>query len=119
MTNPTNTQEDELRRIVESHMYLYAHATTPEARTRLVRKILALISNQREQAYSEGWNARNELPEEAVREQARQELLDELAAKADAEYSRSGIDNWLFALGNHVHDAILQSKRATLKGDKK
>ena len=114
MTNPTNTQEDELRRIVESHMYLYAHATTPEARTRLVRKILALISTQMEQEF---WKGVQHVDE--AREQARQELLDELAAKADAEYSRSGIDNWLFALGNHVHDAILQSKRATLKGDKK
>ena len=114
MTNPTNTQEDELRRIVESHMYLYAHATTPEARTRLVRKILALISTQREQEF---WKGVQHVDE--AREQARQELLDELAAKADAEYSRSGIDNWLFALGNHVHDAIIQSKRATLKGDKK
>ena len=119
MTNPTNTHEDELigdifARACKNNEYFgkdgWYELHTPTVRS----EIKSLIATQREQEF---WKGVQHVDE--AREQARQELLDELAAKADAEYSRSGIDNWLFALGNHVHDAILQSKRATLKGDKK
>ena len=125
MTNPTNTQEDELRRIVESHMYLYAHATTPEARTRLVRKILALISTQREQEF---WKGVQHVDE--AREQARQELLellDELENitrgtvclyhHAQGERGTGYDCGCTTEIDREALDSFIQSKRATLKGD--
>lgn len=41
-------------------------------------------------------------------------LLNELATKADKEYTRQEIDNWTFSLGALTHEELLKSK-ATIK----
>lgn len=61
-----------------------------------------------------GWRA--EL--EALMQQRELALLSELAEKADKEYSRTEIDNWIFSLGSLAHEELLKRQQIeTMKGE--
>ena len=83
----------------------------------ITQELEAKVKAAEQEYYFKGYgDGRTTAEAEATQELEAQVL--ELAAKADAEYNRSEIDNWTFALGEHTHNLVIQAERANPRKEK-